>query len=162
MYHKVNSTLTHNYINPLSLSRYDECLLTHNYMWASSMEPRGISLSLALASARIQWWALILEAHNYKIQFKLENQHNNADELSQSPLPEYPAQIPTSGGTILLFNMLQSLPVTVANINNGQTVTLYYLEWGTWSSKVGSSQLMQISNSVKEEKRVKCTWWLYT
>ena len=122
----------------------NECLLTHNYTWASCMEPRDIGLSMALASARIQWWALILAAHSYKIRFKPGNQHNNADVLSHSPLPESPTQIPTPGETILLLDMLHSLPVTTANIKWTYCDPVLSMEWGTWSSKVGSSQMMHI------------------
>ena len=69
-----------------------------------------------LASAHIQQWSLILAAYNYKIQFKLGGQHNNADMLSWLPLPESLTHIPTPGETILVFDMSHSLPVTAANI----------------------------------------------
>lgn len=69
-----------------------------------------------LASARIQRWSLTLAAYNYKIQFKPGSQHSNADMLSRLPLPDSPAQIPIPGETILLLDMLNSLPVTAENI----------------------------------------------
>ena len=69
-----------------------------------------------LESARIQQWSLILVAYNYKIQFKPGCQHNNADMLNRLPLPESSAHIPTPGETILVLDMLHSLPVTAANI----------------------------------------------
>ena len=55
-------------------------------------------------------------AYNYTIQFKPRSQHSNADILSHLPLPKSPANIPTPGGTILLLDMLHSLPVTAENI----------------------------------------------
>ena len=70
----------------------------------------------ALASACIQRWSLTLAAYNYTIQFKPGSQHSNADMLSRLPLPESPANIPTPGETILLLDMLHSLPVTAENI----------------------------------------------
>ena len=69
-----------------------------------------------LASARIQRWSLTLSAYNYKIQYKPGALHNNADMLSRLPLPDSPTQIPTPGETILLFDILHSLPVTANHI----------------------------------------------
>ena len=41
----------------------------------------------ALASARIQRWALTLGAYNYKIQYKPGKENSNPDVLSRLPLP---------------------------------------------------------------------------
>ena len=40
----------------------------------------------------------------------------NADMLSQLPLPKTPAKVPVLGETILLLDMLNSLPVTSEHI----------------------------------------------
>ena len=84
----------------------------------------------ALASARIQRWSLTLAAYNYTIQFKPGSQHSNADMLSRLLLPESPANIPTPGygETILLLDMLHSLPVTAENIKQWTNVIQYCLE----------------------------------
>ena len=49
-------------------------------------ETKGI---LALISARIQRWALILSAYNYSIEYKPGSTHSNADFLSRLPLSYY-------------------------------------------------------------------------
>ena len=48
----------------------------------------------ALASARIQRWALTLGAYNYKIQYKSGKENSNTDVLSWLPLPESPDNVP--------------------------------------------------------------------
>ena len=69
-----------------------------------------------LASARIQWWSLTLGAYDYMIEYKPGQEHGNADMLSRLPLPETPAKVPIPGETILLLDMLNSLPVTSEHI----------------------------------------------
>ena len=69
-----------------------------------------------LASARIQRWALILGAYHYQLVYKPGSEHANADALSRFPLPHAPTDIPTPGETILLMDMLQTMPVTAAHI----------------------------------------------
>ena len=66
----------------------------------------------SLASARIQEWALILGTYDYSIVYKSGAQHANADMLSRLPLPDTPAEVPEPGETIMLMDMLHSLPVT--------------------------------------------------
>ena len=72
-----------------------------------------------LASARIQRWALILGAYDYRIEYKPGPQHGNADMLSRLPLPDTPSSVTVPGETILLLDMLNSLPVTAAQIKQG-------------------------------------------
>ena len=50
-----------------------------------------------------------LGAYSYTIQYNPGQQHNNADMLSQLPLPEIPSKIPIPGEIILLIDMLNSL-----------------------------------------------------
>ena len=70
-----------------------------------------------LASAHIQRWALILGAYDYHIEYKPGLAHRNADMLSRLQLPESPAHVPTPGETILLVDILNSIPVTFVQIN---------------------------------------------
>ena len=72
-----------------------------------------------LASARIQRWALILGAYDYRIEYKPGPQHGNADMLSRLPLPDTPSSVTVPGETILLLDMLNSLPVTATQIKKG-------------------------------------------
>ena len=70
----------------------------------------------AMASARIQRWAITLAAYDYKIVYKPGSKHANADMLSRLPLPQTPSEIGIIGETILLMDMLQSIPVTAQQI----------------------------------------------
>ena len=72
----------------------------------------------SLASARIQRWSLTLGAYDYSIQFKPGKDHNNADMLSRLPLSETPEDVPLPGETVLLLDMLNSLPVTADQIKH--------------------------------------------
>ena len=69
-----------------------------------------------LVSARIQQWSLTLGAYDYTTEYKPGQEHGNADMLSRLPLPETPAKVPIPGETILLLDMLNSLPVTSEHI----------------------------------------------
>ena len=70
----------------------------------------------AMASVRLQRWALVLSAYQYKIVYKCGKDNVNADMLSRLPLPECPADVPTPGETVLLMETLQSSPVSVEEI----------------------------------------------
>ena len=70
----------------------------------------------AMASARIQRWALTLSAYNYNIQHRPGKQLANADLLSRLPLPGTIAVPPLPGETILLMEALNTSPVTAAKV----------------------------------------------
>ena len=70
----------------------------------------------AMASARIQRWALTLSAYDYRIKFKAGLENANADLLSRLPLPETPARVPDPGETVLLMDILETSVVTAAQI----------------------------------------------
>ncbi len=76
-------------------------------------ENRGIP---AMASARIQRWALTLSAYNYRIVFKPGSLHANADLLSRLPLPVEPAEVPLPDETVLLLESIEASPVSAAQI----------------------------------------------
>ena len=61
----------------------------------------------AMASARIQRWALTLSAYSYTISYKPGSSNANADVLSRLPLPEVPANTSLPGETVLLLETLQ-------------------------------------------------------
>ena len=75
----------------------------------------------ALASARLQRWALTLGAYDYIIQYKPCEDHANADVFSCLPLPDSPRHVPQPDETILALNMLQSLPITTKQIQKWTT-----------------------------------------
>ena len=66
----------------------------------------------AMASARLQRWALTLGAYNYTITYKTGSQHGNADLLSRLPLPCDIKTETLPGETILLVQSLSSSPGT--------------------------------------------------
>ena len=69
---------------------------------------RETSATHLMASARMQRWALLVGAYDYKIAYKPGTKHVNADVLSRLPLPEAPDQVPTPGETTLLLEALDS------------------------------------------------------
>ena len=76
-------------------------------------ETRGIP---AMASARIQRWALMLSAYNYELCYKPGVDHTNADGLSRLPMSNYVATVPLPGDVLLLFRTLESSPVGASQI----------------------------------------------
>ena len=70
----------------------------------------------AMASARIQRWALTLGAYNYVIKYKPGEQQANADSLSRLPLPEVPKEVPIPGDIICMMESLQGTPVSAKQI----------------------------------------------
>ena len=66
----------------------------------------------AMASARIQRWALLLSSYQYTVIYKPGSQVVNADVLSRLPLPEMPESVPVPGETVFLMQSLQTSPVT--------------------------------------------------
>ena len=71
---------------------------------------------LSLASARLQCWALILSAYQYRIVHKPGKENANADVLSRLPLPECPSEVPLPGETVLLLETLEASPINAKQI----------------------------------------------
>ena len=57
-------------------------------------------------------------AYNYHIEYEVGSDHSIADVLSRLPLPVSPVNIPTPVETVLLMDMLHSLPVTAKQISH--------------------------------------------
>ena len=75
-----------------------------------------------LASARLQRWALLLGAYDYRIEYKGAEGVRHADGLSRLPLPVSPASVPIPGETILL---LQNLELSSLNATKIKHLTDY-------------------------------------
>ena len=75
----------------------------------------------AMASARIQLWALLLSSYQYTVSYKPGSQMANADVLSRLPLPEMPESVPIPGETVLLMQNLQTSPITFNQLRQWTT-----------------------------------------
>jgi len=60
-----------------------------------------------MASARVQHWALTLNAYSYKVQYVPGRDNANADVFSRLPLPVQPAEIPMPEELVFLLENLQ-------------------------------------------------------
>ena len=105
------------------VKRFHQYLFGRHFTILSDHKPlqhlfKESSATPTLASARIQRWALILGAYDYHIVYKPGPDHSNADMLSRLPLPDAPSNIPVPGETILLMDMLNSIPVTSTQIKS--------------------------------------------
>ena len=70
----------------------------------------------AMASARLQRWALTLSAYTYTIKYKSGKQQGNADALSRFPLADFPTSVPTPAETIAVIEHLSTIPLTATKI----------------------------------------------
>ena len=96
------------------VKKFHDYLLVQNFTIRSDHKPLQYLFSRAcpvppMVSARIQRWALTLSIYNYTIRFIPGNQNAHADDLSQMPLPESVASVPTPPEVILMKEMLQGL-----------------------------------------------------
>ena len=103
------------------VKRFHEYLLGRPFIIMSDHKPLKHLFSESqttptLASAHLQRWSLTLGAYDYIIGYKSGQQHSNTDMLSRLPLPDKPAEVPIPGETILVLDMLNSLPVTTEHV----------------------------------------------
>ena len=93
----------------------------------------------ALAAARMQRWALLLSAHNYKLEYRPTQAHGNADGLSRLPVAQVSAgQHSQSSSESSIYNVCQVeyLPVTVMQLQRTMqhdpvlSKVLHYTKYG--------------------------------
>ena len=70
----------------------------------------------AMASVRLQRWALTLSAYQYTISYRPGEKIANSDSLSRLPLPETPETISLPNEVVFLLQILQSSPISVEQI----------------------------------------------
>ena len=75
----------------------------------------------AMASARIQRWAILLSSYQYTVSYRPGSEMAHADVLSRLPLPEMPISVPIPGETILLMQSLQTSPFTFNQLKQWTT-----------------------------------------
>ena len=72
----------------------------------------------AMASGRIQRWALTLASYEYTIKFKKGPSNANADALSRLPVPTPDVDVPVPAELVLLLDHIATGPLTAAQIKN--------------------------------------------
>jgi transposase InsO family protein len=73
----------------------------------------------ALASGRVQRWALLLSAYRYRLVHRKGSSLLKADALSRLPMPECPKIVPTPPEVALVMDSLDASPVTTSDVRVG-------------------------------------------
>ena len=76
-------------------------------------ENRAIS---AIASARIQRWALTLSNYQYHLKYRPGTSICHADGLSRLPLPDTPGRVPVPEEVVLALTTMNDTPSTAEHI----------------------------------------------
>lgn len=79
----------------------------------------------AMASGRVQRWALTLGAYQYSIKFQKGTENSTADAVSRLPLPETRSEPPKPAEVVYLMEYLDTSPVTSNEIGGGRRRTPY-------------------------------------
>ena len=69
-----------------------------------------------LSAVRLQRWAVILSAYNYKIVYKFTQSHGNADGLSRLPLVVNNGKKQLSESSVFNVRQIENLPVTAMQL----------------------------------------------
>ena len=67
-----------------------------------------------LAAARMQRWAVILQAYNYQVEYRPSKEHGNADALSRLPCNALPLK---EEAEMFFFSGLEELPIDAKDIS---------------------------------------------
>lgn len=119
----------------------------------------------AMASSRIQRWALLLSAYSYTMEHRAGSSVLRADALSRLPLPEKPKGAPALAEVVLVMDMLDEGPVTAENIRAWTRTdpvlakVVHFLETGCWPTRLPSE--LQPYGSRAEQLSVEsgCVLW---
>ncbi len=93
----------------------------HKYLYGLTFhlytdhKPLGTKTAVpTLAAARIQRWAVILQAYSYQVEYRLSTEHGNADALSRFPCNNPPLK---EEAELYFFSGLEELPVDAKDIS---------------------------------------------
>ena len=95
------------------LGRHFEIFTDHKPLLGLFDEARAVP---ALASSRLQRWALLLEAYAYTMRFRPGKENANADMLSRLPLKETEPERPPPAELVLLLDTLEASPVDARRV----------------------------------------------
>ena len=110
------------------VKHYHQYLYARKFVILSDHQPLKHILSEskatpAMASARIQRWAILLGGYHYRIEYKPGQQNGNADAFSRLPLSTTPREVPTPPE---LVHMMEHIDTTVT-VSQIRTQTDYDL-----------------------------------
>ena len=66
-----------------------------------------------LAAAKMQHWALILQAYSYEVEYRPGSKHCNADALSRLPFKH----TDSPEADVVFFSSIDDLPISAADIS---------------------------------------------
>ena len=78
----------------------------------------------AMASERIQRWALTLSAYKYLMEYSAGKDLGNVDALSRLAVGEAPFEVPIPGDTVLMLQMLSDATLNMRSNSCGLLGTL--------------------------------------
>ena len=104
-----------------ALRKFHDYIYGHHFTLFSDHKPLQYLLNEskplpAMASSRIQHWAITLAAYSYTIKHKLGKQLSHADALSRLPLADQPSNVPQPRDVVLLLNHLSETVISAASI----------------------------------------------
>ena len=120
----------------------------------------------AMASGRIQRWALMLGAYDYRIRYRQGKANANTDALSRLPLPVADCKAPQPAEVVHLMEYLSTTPVSSSQIKvwtNSDPTLSKVMQWVQegWPESVETSDILQPYARRKLELSVEggCVLW---
>ena len=105
------------------VKRFHTYLFGHKFTLNTDHKPLQSLFSVtkpipAMASGRIQRWALTLASYEYTIKFKKGPSNSNADALSHLPVPTPDVKVPMPAELVLLMEHISTGPLTASQIKS--------------------------------------------
>ncbi|KAJ8351850.1 hypothetical protein SKAU_G00233260 [Synaphobranchus kaupii] len=115
-----------------------------------------------MCSPRVQRWAVLLRAYEYKIVYKPGKEHANADALSRLPLPQTAEEDDTD--QVLMIDVMDDSPVTTTQVRKwtAKDKTLSQVhEWCLkgWSREVDSPYKPYSQRRLELSVKDGCVLW---